>query len=598
MEALRQIAGVWRIILSRITRRQFLIATLLTLLAGLSEGLSLLALAPLLQSLNGAAPIEGPLAWLPGTLRGFGFQPGLEAYLFVVLGLVVARSLLSGRRDLYLTTLRLDLIRDMRADLYSAIAHANWPFLRQKRTADLLSALTGDADRLDSVFHFALDMPARATLIAAHILAAFLIAPLLTLAALCIGSLLAWSVRGRLAESLQLGETLSAGYRSFYNQASEFLSGLKITKTYAAERQHTQAFVQVIDTLRGNLIAYARSHTHARLVQEIAGAFVVAGFLWICIVLARMPVADVLVLALILYKLLPLIQAAQQAAQQLLHAAPAMQYVSTLTRQAIAAQETADGARRAPLPLLRSLSFANVSFRHDAQSEVALNEVGFSLEAGTLTVLCGPSGSGKSTLLDLMAGLLAPEEGKVRIDDCELTGELAPRWRRSVAYVMQDSFLFNDTLRANLTIAKPDATDDDLREALALSGCDGFVRSLPAGLDTLAGERGARFSGGERQRLALARAILRKPSLLILDEPTSALDRENEEQVLRAAASLKGRTTIVLATHRPERVGCADRILALEGGRLVAHPATDAGLFSKQGGARESKRPRQMIERP
>ena len=197
-----------------------------------------------------------------------------------------------------------------------------------------------------------------------------------------------------------------------------------------------------------------------------------------------------------------------------------------------------------------------------------MSDVSFSLKAGTLTVLSGPSGSGKSTLLDLIAGLLRPDKGRIWIDERELTDEMAQTWRTSIAYVLQEPFLFHDTIRANLLVAKPDADESEIRQALASARAAEFVDALPAGMDTVVGDRGARFSGGERQRLALARALLRRPSLLILDEPTSSLDEQNEQMVLEGIEGLKGRVTMILVTHRPERVRSADQTLRMEQGRL------------------------------
>jgi ATP-binding cassette subfamily C protein len=299
-------------------------------------------------------------------------------------------------------------------------------------------------------------------------------------------------------------------------------------------------------------------------------------FLWGSVALFRMPIAEVLVLALIFYRLLPMVQALQQDAQQLLHTAPAAGTILGLSRDCAAARETAECL---PLPVFglhRDIRFERVSFRHGENGARALSDVSLRLAAGTLTVLSGPSGAGKSTLLDLLAGLLKPDQGTVWIDDLKLTEGLAPAWRRSIAYVLQESFLFHDTIRANLLVAKADASETEIREALALSGAAAFVDALPQGVDTVVGDRGARFSGGERQRLALARALLRKPSLLILDEPTSSLDADNEQFILDGIEALKGFLTMILVTHRPERVQRPDQTLRIDGGKLVClKPSSD-----------------------
>ena len=568
-QAFHEIGRFWRFLLQRTSPLQILVATVLALLASLSEGLTLVLLIPLLRSLDPAAgSAQDSQGWLSHVLQSLNFQPNLVGVLMIFLGLVAVRALINRQRGLYLSALRLDLMRDIRVGLYSGIAHANWPFLRRMRSTDLLTALTAETDRLDSAALFALETPARAMTIGVHFVVAFLIAPTLTILALATGCVLAWLVRGWLVESLHLGEMLSAAYKNFYHQVSEFLAGLKITKSYVAEDRHVTAFAGALDEVKNNILSYVKSQSNAHLFQEIAGAGAVGIFLWISAGQLHMPMAEVLVLALIFYRLLPLVRSLQQGAQQLLHSAPAARTILDLSIACAAARETPQDQARNSFSLRRSIRLEHVGFSHDDDGPEAVSNVSFSLEAGTLTVLFGPSGSGKSTLLDLIGGLLRPDKGRIWIDERELTDEMAKTWRTSIAYVLQEPFLFHDTIRANLLVAKPNACEREIRQALASARAVEFVDALPVGMDTVVGDRGARFSGGERQRLALARALLRRPSLLILDEPTSSLDEQNERMVLEGIEGLKGRVTMMLVTHRPDRVRSADQTLRMEQGKL------------------------------
>ncbi|MEK6250151.1 MAG: ATP-binding cassette domain-containing protein, partial [Planctomycetales bacterium] len=155
-------------------------------------------------------------------------------------------------------------------------------------------------------------------------------------------------------------------------------------------------------------------------------------------------------------------------------------------------------------------------------------------------------------------------------------------WRKSIGYVPQETFLLNDTVRANLLWANPDASEDNLQEALRLAAAD-FLAELPTGLDTVIGDRGVRLSGGQRQRLALARALVRHPSLLVLDEATSALDAENQAQVHSAIEQLPGAMTVVIIAHRLSTVRHADQIVVLKNGKVV-ETGTFHGLTSRAGG--------------
>ena len=201
--------------------------------------------------------------------------------------------------------------------------------------------------------------------------------------------------------------------------------------------------------------------------------------------------------------------------------------------------------------------------------------------------LAGPSGAGKTTTADLVAGLMLPTAGHVVVDGTPLTPDRLLAWRRSVALVPQDPFLFHEAIEDNLRWAEPGATEDELWEALRMANAAEFVRELPSGLQTVVGDRGMRLSGGERQRLALARALLRDPDLLILDEATSAMDTENELAIRRALASLNGRTTILLIAHRLSTVSEADWIVVLDRGEVV-EAGTWAELAGQQAGRLQS----------
>jgi ATP-binding cassette subfamily C protein len=202
-----------------------------------------------------------------------------------------------------------------------------------------------------------------------------------------------------------------------------------------------------------------------------------------------------------------------------------------------------------------------------------LRGVDLDLAPGAFVGLAGDSGAGKSTLADLMVGLLTPTAGDILLGDQPLTNDRLATWRDRLAYVSQDPFLFHDTIRANLLWgAAAGAQEADLWQALARTGAEAMVRGLPGGLDTVVGERGLLVSGGERQRLALARALLRRPDLLILDEATNAIDLAAEADILAALRALEPRPTILLIAHRRESFQACDAVLRLEAGVLRHEP--------------------------
>jgi ATP-binding cassette subfamily C protein len=180
-------------------------------------------------------------------------------------------------------------------------------------------------------------------------------------------------------------------------------------------------------------------------------------------------------------------------------------------------------------------------------------------------------------------GLIVPNEGRILVDEKEFGPERMRAWREQIGYVPQDTFLFNDTLRANLLWAKPDSSEEEIKQALRFAAAEEFVLGLPKGTDTILGDRGVLVSGGERQRIALARALLRKPSLLILDEATSSLDSENEKRIHNAIEKLHGQMTILVISHRLSTIRGADVIHVIEDGQLVESGTWDE-LVTKENG--------------
>ncbi len=547
------------------------LAALLLLTAGVAEAFGLLMIIPLLQVAglaDGGGETAPAVEAATQVAAAVGVPLNLAGVLAVFLVLAAVRSAAAWGRAVITTQLRMEFTDRFREGLYSAVAKASWGHLLSRRRSDIQHTLTNNAGRVGSAAFQLLQLIVGATLALVQFGVALAVSPSVAAVAALAGLALAAASRPLLRRSHDLGEQLTESGRVLRGHATDFLDGLKIVKTQNSEAAQIERFQRQNAEVRGRQIAFAVLSAGTSAALQFASAAALAGLAWYAIAGAGLNIAELALLALVFSRVVPTALRLLQLSQSFVNALPAHASATAMREELRAAAEPAD-TPGSIIALKRGVEVRKLGFSYPGSAESALAGVSFDIPANGIFAITGPSGSGKSTLADLLLGLMAPSSGTILIDGAELRGALLRRWRRSTAYVAQDPFLLHESVRSNLAWARPGATAAEMREALRLAAAD-FIDALDQGLDTVVGDRGGRLSGGERQRVALAAALLRKPSLLVLDEPTGQLDSGNEGRVIESLRRLRGHATIVVITHGEAMLREADRVLTLESGRIVA----------------------------
>jgi ATP-binding cassette subfamily C protein len=348
------------------------------------------------------------------------------------------------------------------------------------------------------------------------------------------------------------------------------LTGIKLIKILRSEARQSQLMLEIRSLLRKRSLQFTQLNAAMTVIFQILVALFMVMLLYIGVTSFELSLPTLLILVLIFSRLSPQIREVQSQINNILHSDSVLANYQNLMRAAGAArEETLSPILGAKIQFNKSIKLSGVSFSYSTRGIPSLCDINLEIPSRQTTAIMGTSGSGKSTLADLIMGLLTPDAGTIEIDGILLTDENRLNWRKSIAYMPQDVFLFHDTIRNNLLWADANATDDELDRALKFASAD-FVFDLPERLETVVGDAGQRLSGGEKQRIALARAMIQKPELIILDEATSALDLENEARIRDTIDKLHDAVTVIVIGHRLPTLENADQLIILENGRVKA----------------------------
>lgn len=544
------------------------------LLAGLAEGFGLSALLPLLTIvMQPDMPVDDQSELtrvVLGLLERFSISPTVGSLLiFVLVGVLIKNIfLLVANKQVGYTKAR--VTTDLRLRLLNAVMSSRWYYFVHQPVGRLTNSMATEAWRAGIAYEFGAGIIAYAIQTLVYLSVALMMSWQATVSALGAAMIFLWVSHFLVKMTRKAGKRQTYLLKSLLSRMTDILSSVKTLK--AMGREDLAEHVLSTETAELNHALEREVFSKAALTAAQEPMFAGVAALAIFILLTRweMPIAEVMVLTIILTRVLTYLGKLQKHYQKMVTAESAYWSLEEAVQEAIQLKEVYTGG---PAPRLTSqIELDNVTFTHEEQK--ILDGVSLRIPAGELTTIIGRSGSGKTTILDLLAGLNKPDSGHVRVDGVALDTVNLRDWRKHIGYAPQDTALLHDTIFNNVSLGDPEMSEDDVRRALKQADAWDFVAAMPEGMQTNTGERGARVSAGQRQRIMLARALVHQPCLLILDEATSALDRESEAAICRTLKALRGDLTIVAVSHQPALAEFADAVYTLSNGR-IAHAEAD-----------------------
>ena len=538
----------------------------LTMLLGVMSGFSIVLLIPLLQllSIGGGGEPEGVALFIQNIADKSGVNLTIGSVLVIYMVLLTLNALLQYWKSMLDTRYQQTFIYNLRRRLFRKIIMADWQTLNSRSKTNHLQVLTKEVPNLANYYYFYLRLLTTLIMTAAYVVYALLISPEFTLIIVVFGIVLFVFLRRFLFKSFHLGEGYVDSYNRLLKYIDDFWQTVKIAKVHSSEEYYYGRFDEASTSLLDIEYRMQKNWSLPQLIQRIAGLLVLVGVVYFGFKSGTIPMASFVILILLFSRIFPQFIALNTDINMIVTNVASVKMVMNLDEELPDPEVSSGfGVRSEELLLKEGIRLEDITFSYP-DGEKLFEDFSARIMANTITGIVGQSGRGKTTLIDLIAGLQKPVTGRILIDGKILDEDHLPGWKAGLGYLPQDSFFIDGTLRENLVWDSGSGiTDEELLDVLEKVNATHLVKRFRKGLDAFVVNYPFTFSGGECQRLALARVLLRKPSLLLLDEATSSLDAENEAIIMEVLARLKERITIVFVTHRESVVRWFDEVIKI-----------------------------------
>ena len=556
----------------------------LTMLMGVMGGFSIVLLIPLLQllSIGGGGEPEGVALFIQSLADKVGINLTIGSVLIIYMVILTLSALLQYWKSILDARYQQAFIYDLRRKLFRKIIMAEWQTLNSRSKTNHLQVLTKEVPNLANYYYFYLRLLTTIIMTAAYIVYALLISATFTLIIISVGIVLFIILRKFLSRAFHLGEGYVDSYNRLLKYIDDFWQTVKIAKVHSSEDFYYNRFDEASTSLLDMEYRMQKNWSLPQLIQRIAGLIVLVFVVWFGYRSGTIPMASFVILILLFSRIFPQFISLNTDINMIVTNVASVKLVMQLDEDlpefevrsaefGVRSRHVVYGIDTPPASeyqseesvLKKGIRLEEISFAYP-DGEKLFDGFSAEIKANTITGIVGQSGRGKTTLIDLIAGLQKPGAGRILIDDSPLDDDLLKRWKAGLGYLPQDPFFIDGTLRENLVWdSNSEITDQEIWNVLEQVNATHLVKRFRKGLDAFIANYQFAFSGGECQRLALARVLLRKPSLLLLDEATSSLDPENEATVMEVLVKLKESITIVFVTHRESVTKWFDSVIKL-----------------------------------
>ena len=553
----------------------------LGILAGLFAGVGVGAIIPLFSLLTPDVVTESNIVTeLIQKFFAFTHVPyTLLALIFFVAGLFVAKAGIQFLAKYVNHLTAADFEKSIRSDLFHRNLFASWPYLLNQSSGYLDRVIMNDVSNSSMIIIRVTNLILLLTGLGMYALVAISISAKITLLTLGVGAVMLLLFKPIFSKTNVLMRRAARIEKYANHHIAESFAGVKSIKAAGrADKVWHQGNVFFRRLRSARIRAAMYQHGVGSAIEPLAFFFIALLFVWY----QRWPGFNFISFITVIYlvqKMFSFIQSAQGNLHELIEVVPYLQSVLEARNNARLAKEIVRPGQ--PLVLNKAIAFEKVAFQYEA-GRVVLTDFNAQIPRGEIVGLVGPSGAGKTTIADLLLGLLQPTGGRITIDGVDLAAIDLNDLRQKVAYVSQDIFLSHASIEDNIRFYDATITDEQVVAASQAANIYDFIETLPNGLKTIVGEKGVKLSVGQRQRISLARALVRQPKLLILDEATSALDMASEAMIQKTIESLRGKVTTIIIAHRLSTILNADAVYVLDQGKMREHGNPQALLKDEQ----------------